>query len=38
VDVVEVAPRYDPGGRTAQLAARALFELLFVHPVGAWTR
>ena len=29
VDVVEVAPRYDPTGRTAQIAARVLFELLF---------
>jgi arginase family enzyme len=29
VDVVEVAPRYDPSGRTAQIAARLLFELIF---------
>lgn len=32
VDLTEVAPRYDPSGRTAQLAARALFELLFTAP------
>jgi arginase family enzyme len=29
IDLVEVAPRYDPSGRTAQLAAQFLFELLF---------
>ena len=29
IDLVEVAPRYDPTGRTAQLAAQVLFELLF---------
>jgi arginase family enzyme len=32
IDLVEVAPRYDPSGRTAQIAAQVLFELLFrVH-------
>jgi agmatinase len=32
IDLVEVAPRYDPSGRTAQIAAQILFELLFrVH-------
>lgn len=38
IDLVEVAPRYDPSGRTAQLAAQILFELLFrvgYDPVGA---
>ncbi|MEU1818395.1 arginase family protein [Streptomyces roseifaciens] len=29
VDVAEVAPRYDPSGSTAQIAARLLFEFLF---------
>jgi arginase family enzyme len=29
VDVVEVAPRYDASGRTPQIAARLLFELLY---------
>ncbi|MFD7580152.1 arginase family protein [Kitasatospora sp. NPDC059811] len=29
VDIAEVAPRYDPSGSTAQLAARLLFEFLF---------
>jgi agmatinase len=29
IDLVEVAPRYDPTGRTAQLAATILFDLLF---------
>lgn len=29
IDLVEVAPRYDATGRTAQLAAQVLFELLF---------
>ncbi|MEU3030368.1 arginase family protein [Streptomyces incarnatus] len=29
VDVAEVAPRYDPSGGTAQIAARLLFEFLF---------
>jgi arginase family enzyme len=29
LDLVEVAPRYDPSGRTAQLAARLLFDHLF---------
>jgi agmatinase len=29
VDLVEVSPRYDPTGRTAQIAARALFELIY---------
>jgi arginase family enzyme len=29
IDMVEVAPRYDPTGRTAQLAAQILFEMLF---------
>jgi arginase family enzyme len=32
LDLVEVAPRYDPTGRTAQLAAQILFELLFRVP------
>jgi len=32
IDLVEVAPRYDPTGRTAQLAAQILFELLFRVP------
>jgi arginase family enzyme len=32
IDLVEVAPRYDPTGRTAQLAAHVLFELLFRVP------
>jgi agmatinase len=38
IDLVEVAPRYDPTGRTAQLAAQILFELLFRvgdDPAGA---
>ncbi|MGW7817387.1 arginase family protein [Streptomyces puniciscabiei] len=29
VDMAEVAPRYDPSGGTAQIAARLLFEFLF---------
>ncbi|QLE75583.1 hypothetical protein FGW37_31895 [Streptomyces rectiverticillatus] len=29
LDVAEVAPRYDPSGSTAQIAARLLFEFLF---------
>jgi agmatinase len=29
IDVVEVAPRYDPTGRTAQIAARLLFEFVY---------
>jgi arginase family enzyme len=29
VEIVEVAPRYDPTGRTAQIAAQLLFELLY---------
>ncbi|MGW1073087.1 arginase family protein [Streptomyces sp. NPDC002537] len=29
VDIAEVAPRYDPSGSTAQIAARLLFEFLF---------
>lgn len=29
LDVAEVAPRYDPTGATAQIAARLLFEFLF---------
>lgn len=29
VEIVEVAPRYDPTGRTAQIAAQLLFELVF---------
>lgn len=29
MDIAEVAPRYDPSGRTAQIAARILFELLY---------
>jgi arginase family enzyme len=29
IEIVEVAPRYDPTGRTAQIAAQLLFELLF---------
>lgn len=33
MDVVEVSPRYDPSGRTAHIAARALFELLYRPPV-----
>lgn len=32
VDVVEVAPRYDDTGRTAQIAARVLFEFLYRRP------
>jgi arginase family enzyme len=32
VDMVEVAPRYDPTGRTAQIAARVLFEFLYRRP------
>lgn len=32
VDLVEVSPRYDPSGRTAQIAARALFELVYRTP------
>jgi len=34
VDIAEVAPRYDPSGRTAQIAARILFELLYRHAVA----
>jgi agmatinase len=33
LDVVEVAPRYDPTGRTAQIAARLLFELTHRQPI-----
>ncbi len=29
LDIAEVAPRYDPTGSTAQIAARLLFEFLF---------
>lgn len=29
LDVAEVAPRYDPSGSTAQIAARLLFEFVF---------
>ncbi|HWO26309.1 MAG TPA: agmatinase family protein [Kofleriaceae bacterium] len=29
IEIVEVAPRYDPTGRTAQIAAQVLFEALF---------
>ncbi|MEV7185631.1 arginase family protein [Kitasatospora sp. NPDC093102] len=29
VDIAEIAPRYDPSGGTAQIAARLLFEFLF---------
>ncbi|MCM3262489.1 arginase family protein [Streptomyces thermoviolaceus] len=29
LDVAEIAPRYDPSGSTAQIAARLLFEFLF---------
>ncbi|MGW3228360.1 arginase family protein [Kitasatospora sp. NPDC001095] len=29
LDVAEIAPRYDPSGGTAQIAARLLFEFLF---------
>lgn len=29
IEIVEVAPRYDPTGRTAQIAAQVLFETLF---------
>ena len=29
LDIAEVSPRYDPTGRTAQMAARVLFEFLF---------
>ncbi len=29
LDITEIAPRYDPGGSTAQIAARLLFEYLF---------
>lgn len=32
VDIAEVAPRYDPTGRTAYVAARLLFEYLFRAP------
>jgi len=34
IDVAEVAPRYDPSGRTAQLVARLLFEMLFRCPTA----
>lgn len=29
LDITEVSPRYDPTGRTAQIAARLLFELVY---------
>jgi hypothetical protein len=29
LDIAEIAPRYDPTGATAQIAARLLFEFLF---------
>ncbi|HZM76202.1 MAG TPA: arginase family protein [Candidatus Limnocylindrales bacterium] len=32
LDVAEVSPRHDPTGRTAQIAARVLFEFLFREP------
>jgi arginase family enzyme len=34
LDLVEVAPRYDPGGRTAQIAARLLFDHLHRRPIA----
>jgi arginase family enzyme len=34
MDVAEVAPRYDPTGATAQIAARLLFEFLFRAGTG----
>jgi arginase family enzyme len=34
-DITEVSPRYDPTGRTAQFAARVLYELLFRTPSAA---
>ena len=33
VDIVEVSPRYDPTGRTAQIAAMLLFDLIFRNPL-----
>jgi agmatinase len=33
IDVVEVAPRYDSTGRTAQIAARLMFEFVYRHPL-----
>jgi arginase family enzyme len=33
-DLVEVSPRYDPGGITAHLAARLLYELVYLREVG----
>jgi arginase family enzyme len=33
LDVAEVSPRHDPTGRTAQMAARVLFEFLFREPM-----
>ena len=33
LDIVEVSPRFDPGGVTAHLAARFLFEWLFLREV-----
>jgi len=35
LDITEVAPRYDPTGRTQQIAARLLFELVYRRPPGA---
>jgi len=32
VDIVEVAPRYDPTGRTAHIAARMFFEFVYRQP------
>lgn len=32
LDVTEVSPRYDPSGRTAQIAARLLFEFVYRAP------
>lgn len=33
-DITEVAPRYDPTGRTAHIAARLFFELVYKRPLG----
>ncbi|MFH6983468.1 arginase family protein [Marinoscillum luteum] len=33
LDLVEVSPDYDPGGATASLAARFLFEWIYLHKI-----
>ncbi|HEX3758914.1 MAG TPA: arginase family protein, partial [Kofleriaceae bacterium] len=33
-DLVEVSPRYDPAGVTPHLAARLLYELLYLREIG----